>query len=341
MITYTKLLFSDEVVCMAMALVLSLIFSTAVYHFVENPIRKIKSPKLSIALLVMVVWYFAAGRVSHMHPDILPNSPLQRIAEINDRQNDTYFPGKLKRVEKEGVAYWTNDAERDPVLLFIGDSHLHHLHARLEKAGTGIPYAVISNPGCLIAPNVASYTSESCTKANKDYLKILETPSIKRVVQSQRWGIYNTDDIDDNGANNLFIDELDNRLELRNKEGFEKVMKAQKSLMERHQKEYWIVLDNPWDNGIDRIAPVNERLRFALGLSTDKDTFELNSNGYWSAGNRAVEAVLGSDVEYVDLTNAICPEGKCQVAFYRDGNHLAASMVREKLKVIDTVFEGF
>ena len=341
LIVFTKLLFTPGTGIKIFALAIAFVISIIVYYFVENPLRLKSSRCVCIWLLLGIVFFYALGRLTTIKADELPRTSSSFLNEISTAQNDFNFPGNLKKVDRRGVSYLTNDTEKEPLILFIGDSHMEHLLPRIEEANAKkIPFAWISSGGCLMALGVESAQKEyiGCTKANQNFEKILEIGTIKRVVHSQRWGNYFNNRLDGLIAQTLFY-RLDG--EKRNvRDGIlGDVLLDQQKRLDMLNIEYVLVLDNPWEYRINKVVPEENRLKYILNPKFP-EYFDLPKDDQWKLANEYVKSHLGDKVKYIELADSICPNNRCWLRYYKDDNHLRASTVREYLTVVDQVFDG-
>lgn len=340
-IVFSKLLFIPSTGIQILALIVAFIVSIIVYYFVESPFRLKRQPIVSIILLSGVVCFYLVGKYINNNAVTLPRSSLAFLNEVNNVQSDVYFPGELKWVNREGISYLTNDVDKAPLVLFIGDSHMEQLLPRIEEANAKkIPFAWISSGGCLIALGVESAQEEhiSCTKANQNFEKILEIGSIKRVVQSQRWGIYFNDRIEDLTAETLFLRSSEEKIKVRDGVLGELLLNQQRRLSQIGIK-YLVILDNPWEDQVDKAVPLHNRLTHILNPEFSAYD-DLPSDEQWKQANDYVRSHLGDKVKYIELADSICPNNRCWLKYYRDDDHLRVSTVRKYLTVVDQVFDG-
>ena len=55
--------------------------------------------------------------------------------------------------------------------------------------------------------------------------------------------------------------------------------------------------------------------------------------------HRSKMGVLKSFLTFIEAEPGVCQDGKCNMLFYRDGDHLRASFVKDKAVWIDRIFE--
>lgn len=300
------------------AVLISFPLAVFVYACVENPVRRAKSNKTVIVILIVSLLLCAVAGQVVKHQKGFPNREIAQAFSFTD---DFTYREITHSHKFDGVPVLSFDKEKTPEILFIGDSHIEQYAPRAEYLfrKTGINAAFIANGGCL-----ASTGTELNGSANKkcapmpEYIeKLLKNPQIKVVVIGQMWGGLH---------NKVFNDGMNRYLEWLKKYASE--------------KKFHVVLDAPWGDAceFDLKKQITNRLDIDSIL---KQKFEVDypSNPAWSEGNIAAEKYFSAYADLIKTDVHVCPNRKCNLLNYKDDDHLRSSYIASEAFWIDRIYK--
>jgi len=172
-----------------------------------------------------------------------------------------------------------------------------------------------------------------CELVVAEYERLMDNPHIKKIVFGGIWGRY----LHQRGE--YMIPDSNGGLHELAEGGFEMGIRNIKDLISRYpEKQFFVLLDYPWSkDSYTALANLNR-----LTKEWDrKDHFEVPypSLKHWKEGNERVRSELSGLVTFIEAEPGVCQDGKCNMLFYRDGDHLRASFVKDKAVWIDRIFE--
>lgn len=117
-----------------LVILFAVVLSTLMFKFVEAPARHGMKLKASICLLLSLILVGYLGRIVYKNPSQLINNQLFQAQRVTpENLADWAYPGKLVEMQVDGVRYFTNAPNKDPVMLFIGDSHMEQYASKLSE----------------------------------------------------------------------------------------------------------------------------------------------------------------------------------------------------------------
>lgn len=295
---------------------LSILISTGVYKYIENPARLHSNYRSSVVFLVTLIAVGMVGQMGYKNSnDVIDHQifPIQKASRIN--KYDWNYPGDLIRVkDSNGVEYMSNNPKAIPSVLLIGDSHMEQYANKIADIASrkGITIAVIVHGGCFISPLLDSEAKTTCRNTSKNFVKFMENYSPDRVIHAQKWDSY-------------VLDERTDVLSIKAAS-----LNETASIAKKKESKYLIVLDNPNSKFVSSI-PINGRITNLLTLK-DWKYFDAAKENSWLLANNTVKKIVGTNAIYFEVASKICPDMKCNKTFFKDGNHLRYSYVKNNLE---------
>ena len=317
-------------------LLFAFLVSAFAYKYLENPVRVLrgeKSRKAVIILLILLVTAFASGQIIRKFGGF----PDRAFNKANILLDQRFEQLKLEKAEEHvfvnGVKVRSVFANKPLEILVVGDSHAEHNEARLVKLSkeTGKNVGFLTQGGCLLVPGIAIRGFGECTQKAALLPKLLDSKEIKTVLFAYRWGEFK------NTVHYSSRFEYDGSSLSLGNGGFQKAMEALKGLMLRYQdKNYFILLDAPWDHGsydlrnhLSRLKPNTEIKSLVVPYP------KLN---WWCDGNDYVESVFEQVSTIIHSAEHVCPNEHCDLLRYRDDNHLMQDYLRDNAFWLNPVF---
>ena len=166
---------------------------------------------------------------------------------------------------------------------------------------------------------------QACINAREQLKPLLDAPEFTTLVIAQKWGIYA-----ENGSNVL-------------KHGWDAYRDLIRDfLAAAPERKVFILLDNPWDESANQefnmMRYVRNRLAYKDAPLTQVPV-PMPQDQTWKEGNDYVLARRARSAVYIDPTDAMCPNGICNLLNYMNDDHLRATFVRNHATWIDPVFE--
>ena len=297
------------------ALLLAFPISIIVYVFIENPVRRAKSQKTAILLLISTVLCIAFGQA--LKRIDFDDRPIDEILAY--RQDWTYHKDtETKKINDVEVRVFKNTTDF-PEILFVGDSHVEQYSSRVKmninKNYRAVAFATCG--GCLVSNGFNQNSTPECKQASDAIRTLLQDPRIKTVVLGQIWGHYQHE----------------------TPEQFKKGIDSYLNFFRMYGKDkrFFVLLDYPWDNGsYDPIHYIN-RLNPQKNKNNDI-IVDLPEEKLWSKGNQYVEKVFSLYATIIETETKVCPNKKCNLRNYKDDDHLRSSYVEQNAAWIDQVF---
>lgn len=300
------------------ALLLAFPISILIYIFIENPIRRTKSPKIAIILIISIALCIALGQT------------LKRFKFHNERTIDkivstllddaTFLKGtETHTINGIRIRTYPNETEF-PEILFIGDSHIEQYNSRIKVMSnqTRKHIAFLSHHSCLASVGfyIGSGDNSLCKQLSVDIKNILQDPRIKTVVIGQIWGQY----------------------QRKNQKQFEQGIEVYLNLFKQHpDKKFFVLLDYPWDNSTYDPARFVNRLKPGEFMNNDI-IVDYPTETLWKKGNNYIEKAFTSYATIIETESHICPNKKCNLHKYMDDDHLRSSYVEQNAVWIDQAF---
>lgn len=313
--------YKPEIWVVSLALGLSFFVSVLVYYFVENPIRRIdkKYNRLCVTLLMLGLGAaFIAGKVIREEGGI----PDREIAQVMSHTDDWSWGEGLTR-SKLNDNLKVLKVQEVPEIIFLGDSHAQQYQSRAAKLAkeSGKNVGFMTDGGCLISIG-KNKNGKACWNAKQELNEIFKKPDVKILVIGQMWGSY---------SDSLLKRGVAEYSEL-----------ISKFLASGESRKVYVLLDNPWDESDNDEFNIEKHFesRFNIKEKMKKEYMvTMPINDAWERGNQFVEGVLMDKVTFIESSSYICPNGICNLKFYKDEDHLRSSYVYKNATWIDQVFE--
>lgn len=306
------------------ALGLSFVLATAVYFFVENPVRRSKnickistSAILLIGLILAVIFGQTLRRMEGFpNRNILPEHTIESIRAVGEWDAFNQAP----RINYEGIEIASPDKTNFPSIIFAGDSHLVQYYPRANYLGkkTGKNFGFIGKTGCFILSSVG------CAKESEAITKLISDARVEAIVIGNIWGV---------------------RSEWGDFES--SVINFKKNISKRPDLRVYIILDYPWtpprannrQGDYDPLMHLN-RLSFGERLDDADFTVPLPKDNSWRRGNEVITKLLGDVATIIPVVPYVCPNNKCNLLkWYRDDDHLQPLRIEKEAIWLDQIFE--
>ena len=302
------------------ALAASFVIATAVYFFVENPVRRSRCigrvPTVAI-LLVLLMVAFAGGRYIRTHQG-LPSRALNfdnvDVSHVRE-PNEWTAHDKGKRHHYVGFEVpMTLDADLPPVVLISGDSHAaqYFQRARVLSERRGRQTAFFASMHHLFKQNY--------DRVAGGLFRALEDKNVKVVVLAHKWSS-STDPF----WSNYFSE-------------------VKEHLARRKDLRVFVILDPPFEEVEGRQGetdPLRHVNRLSIANGASNYTLSIGSlPKVWKEGNLWVQKFFGDSVTYLDPTPEVWRNGKCNVLYwYKDDDHLQPNRLEADGVWLDKAYE--
>ena len=332
-------------------LFVAFVLATLVYFFVENPIRRCKAPPVILPKITVLLtsgfhsrqliqdfikqpslWLLSAvfllncgSAYIRLHPGLLP-TPYSLPDDYYFAKDSKYYDAKVFHplTTKDGEYFVRVVNDTRPQLIVTGDSHMEmylRRHVKLARE-TGINFENLTISSCFIFGETHSkHEGDECRDNQKRFSQLLQNGHIiTNIAIAEKWGDYHR----------------------RYPQLFESSLKRFATYLDKNpQIKVWVILDPPWeeleDNSVGEGAydPRKHVSRFNM----PKDLlFRYPYDTRWSDGNKAVRRILGDRVQYIETEPYICHNGRCNLKYYLNDDHLQTDFTEEKAVWIDTIY---
>ena len=318
-------------------LLVAFIVSAFAYKYIENPVRCLKGRKSNIvvvSLLVLLVVAFLSGQVIRKGKGF-PERDFNREDKIFDVRFHSLDSKKAdSKMVVDGVELRTVYDDRPVDILVVGDSHAIQYEGRFVKLAkeTGSNVAFLTVGGCFVVPGVEIPNLSACSEAGSRLEKLIESKQIRKVVFSQIWGEWlNTKHY----RYGIYKDGV--KVPFANG-GFEiAIDRITKMVESNRSKEFYFLLDAPWDHGTYDIRNHVSRISFN-GAKRDSYVVDYPSLDWWRQGNDVVEERFSKLANVIRVESFVCPEGKCDLMKYMDDDHLLPGYLESDAFWVDGIF---
>lgn len=333
-------------------LALSFLIATLVYFYVENPARHWKAPKVSLSTLrgslfrkndqagnqwsavlrQPSVWFLTAvfslnffSMFLRSHSGVIPR-PYTLPSDFYFAQPQPGLDAKAfhPMKDKYGNAYLHVFGVTEPRLMLAGDSHMDMYMNRAASLAkkNGISFEANTASDCFIFGRPPTgRNSKNCTRKQEQFIALLRNHAVKYVLISQKWGGYFKD----------------------NPDFFKKKLTDFARYLEKNPNvRAWIILDPPWeeaqkDGTTGPYNPWKHITRFDIDSKKDFGVRYPNDSR-WRDGNETVRRILGTRATYLEAEPYVCKNGKCNLKYYNDDDHLHSRFTKDHAVWIDSVF---
>ena len=325
LLTFLRISFYEPSVWLTVfALLLSFVASVIVYRFVENPIRRLPAGdgKWVVPILIgLLLGVFFSGKAIRSEQGF----PHREMAQVFAYDADWISASEMGRYQKK-KGFYILEQRQVPDVVFVGDSHVEQYYprARLQAQWHHNNIAFVTGPGCMASIG-KNAKEQACINAREQLKPLLDAPEFTTLVIAQKWGVYA-----ENGSNVL-------------KHGWDAYRDLIRDfLAAAPERKVFILLDNPWDESANQefnmMRYVRNRLAYKDAPLTQVPV-PMPQDQTWKEGNDYVLARRARSAVYIDPTDAMCPNGICNLLNYMNDDHLRATFVRNHATWIDPVFE--
>ncbi|WP_161597534.1 acyltransferase family protein [Fluviispira multicolorata] len=346
LITYNKLLFSDQppLVSLIIVLILTIFLSMITYHFLEKPIKKVNKKFAAYTLLSVSLLAGLIGLSGYIGI-IKPYSDQFGMTEYSIAINDWNFPTKNLQPRKFLDTDFYESKDYKEKILFLGDSNMEQYAPRIERLlseNKNIEKKSIffTKNGCMPIKNVRVLNKPECHPFVNNAYKFSENPEIKTVVIGSLWLSYFDNNTKAYYQNDNFIEYL-SKSPIASDKVLNEFQLSVKKLVDL-KKSVYVILNIPRGDGLQPNKMINRSLvgeKFSLNSANlDKDEI---INSYDSFVKRLKNVVIQAGAQVIDPLDYLCDnDSKCPISFenkliYKDSGHLRASFVRENVKYLD------
>lgn len=300
-----------------LVLLASILVACLVFHYVENPIRRLSSQTNKIVisvLLIGLIFVFYVGKLVRIEHGF-PSRPIAQLLPYDDWT----YPQGLKKLQKDKKLRLI-DLENIPEIIFVGDSHVEQYHARVMKLASEANKNIgfLTSGGCMVSVG-KNVKGDACADMN-ELNALIEDQQLKTIVIGQKWGGY-TPEILEQGW---------------------KIYRqfATDFLSHGKDRRVFVLFDNPWDESVNREFDFSRMISNRFYFEP-KGSYPvaLPKSEVWKKGNDYVEAHKLDFAVYISTVDKICPNGICDLLSYKDDDHLRSTYVRDHATWIDQVFE--
>lgn len=309
-----------------LVLLLSLVVSSLVYFFIENPLRRCRNAKrVSCELVLILIGFFVFAKIINIcdgfpERSLIPGIDRYRVTEgwISTRAD--------RKMDVSNVQIPIYGGGDFPRVLFVGDSHVEQYYPRAKALSDafGVDVGFAMRSGCYVLMDEKfEGVNDECKRLAEALPVLVSDSRLKSVVVGFKWG-------------GLTIDG----------EGFQKsIEKFLRTVSGRTDLKVYVVLDAPWDEGktprqrgsFDPLKKVN---RLSDNFNENDFIVDYPEKDKWKRGNAAAMQAFGDAVEYIDPTPYVCPNGKCNLLkWYKDDDHLQPKRVMTDGVWLDRIFE--
>ena len=329
---------------------LSIFLSWLTFRFIEKPFRNPShSGKKVFALLVGMITLFFFGLLSYLNQGYPNRYFAQHYMSVEGAIQDWQFPKGGAEISVNGEAYTTTSI-RDPLIAFIGDSHMIQYGPRIldqYQKGQFQESIFITFNGCPPIPHVFEDKHPNCQSFIPKIDRVLDSlPSIKTVVISGCWNCYfllETQPVPDSNNFNYVYRTNDREAFFRNGRGSQLALESLESYLSVLAKKYqvFLIVDNQMSNQNDPKQLIKNRLKLYQGeqlqaflpLSEDQKRLNLNMQ----------EIARRAGAKVIDPLPFLCPEDQCPIfsapgiPIFKDNHHLRSSFAIDHTHYIDRV----
>lgn len=335
--SFLNIIYPEYTFGMALSVLIASFFVSVVFFYaLEEPVRKVskeQSKKVVTTLLILMAIVFMANLIIRHEKGFVFRKINTISQEITNRTEKNFWKLKFVSTTLNGVPIEVSSLKTPPDILFVGDSHSQQYNLRVEKLaeGTGAVVAFYQHGGTFLLPNVQC--SKECTRKNRQLLDVLREPSIKKVVIGEFWGSYKDSKI----RNYVYLDPFSGKKTHLSDGGFEMALRnLRKVILSYPEKEFYVILDAPWDTGSYNILRHFNRLSpKAFGKEY---WVPYPEEDRWKQVNDIVENELRDVVKFIRPEKYVCRDGMCDLMRYADENHLHPLYLKDNAIWIDPIF---
>lgn len=323
------------------------------YLYVEKKFKKIPNNKKYFASYLLVAGVALVGLIGFLGNKkiVTPYSSRPDLEKISDALSDWDFPGRLKKIEKDGNKLWyQGDAPKKIIL--IGDSNIQQYYPRLEKlqqeSKDSFSFYFATGGGCPPFPSVKHDSKYNfCSKWIENGYKLAASSEIKNVVIGAQWTKY----VSTNSQ--FYIQKNDRKILINdNSEGYKLALSALKEKileLRKLNKNVYFIMNIPV--GPD-FAPLNS-IKRSISLQPVKVEAKVVTRAEFESKHMNYfkdlkQLALEAGAIVIDPLDHLCsgPSGQCLVIakdgrpIYKDNSHIRPFYIREYTHYFDKALTG-
>lgn len=330
LLVYFGLVFGESTVFWRICVLLvAFALSVLMYLIVEVPVRRTKVrgavPILFVLLIVCVALPYGVRK------GVLPSVWM----DINSRTiaHENALEEQFPTMRMAGVDVPVATLSVKPHILVTGDSHAGMYFERAAKQAreNGQNAVLLYAGACFITDGYQirpGEQDEACPRAHQQFEVLIKDESITVLVLGQKWGDYANFSANSHS---------------------ERVRKFRQTLTKFMGRggNVFVLEDIPWtpdgSKDFDKRAVFRHNV-IESGLvpwSRWRDqalNVPLPSTDKWKRGNEAMRRMVPDGVHVIEAADKVCPNGLCDLRWYRDEDHLLRGWVRDNAGWLDVAF---
>ena len=316
---------------------LSVIAAVFTFFVVERPFRKRGDGNTkTFALLGMMVLVLCIGIIIAMGtlPSRLSGINVPELKEASKLSHE-------EEMEIDGISARRFGANKDDMVLMIGDSHAGHYAMRINEVIDTSPESrglvMISSGGCIPILNVKTddVSRENCWPRRERAFELAEKDDYEAVALAGAWNWYFID-------SDYYYQKDEKRLPLISPEGrlaaVDQLMSQIKKLIEERKKVF-LVLDNPASGNLNPFGRGNR-------LALKKSSFNQNGKIKIDSSQMKLQMELKNLAEdagaiVIDTWSSVCEDNYClvtdndRIPLYKDQGHFSGEWIKKNGNFID------
>ena len=326
----------------ALLLGLSFVLAWLTHITVERFFRFGSHAKLKTILLIALMFVIIfVSSLTYQQEGLYDRHFTQNYRPIAAAIGDWAPTKDLISIKYLGVNVFATTAEREPSILFIGDSHMEQFGPAIASLPptTFAPAIMITGGGCPPIPSVFESSLIECRQVQKDIQTILnESKTIHTIVIGGCWNCYFIHETyppeDKTSRFRYYFDNSSVREPFRQGRGAELALQSFASYIKQLSDRYtvYVILDNPLGAHYNPRNMIKNRLRIDQvgegGLEVQLDIVQANLN------ERLKKMVIDSGGHVIDQLSVLCQQGRCirkdqnNQPIYKDDHHMRPFFVK-------------
>lgn len=335
----------------AILIALSFVLAWLTHITVERFFRFGGKAKLKTALLIALMFVIIClSSLTYQREGLSDRSFTQRYRAISAALDDWAPTKDLFSTTYFGVNVFTTNVEREPNILFIGDSHMEQFGpaiANLSPASLA-PAIMITGGGCPPIPGVVESSLTQCHQVQKDIQTILkESKTIRTIVLGGCWNCYfihETYALNNTASKfRYYFNQSGISEPFRQGRGAELALASFASYIKELSTHYavYVILDNPLGSNYNPRGMIKNRLFIEKEGSDDRvaalDVTQANLNEDLKI------MVTGAGGHVIDQLSVLCEYGRClrkdqnNQPIYKDDHHMRPFFVKTLSKYFSSL----
>ena len=300
------------------ALVLTFAVSSAVYLYVENPVRRsqtlfgVSTVKILLVGLLLAV---ACGQTLRVTRGFLPAAEGESIRAISEWEDYE----RSRKFVYNGAEFAVTREKEVPSILFAGDSHMVQYFRRVQFLSD--KYGI--NAGMLAVSGKDIFDYQTGNKEEKAaceaFYSLISDKRVKTLAITMKWGS-----------------------KMRSLEYGQKLQRFRKALAQRKDLRVFIILDPPWTSTHTGRQGAYDPLRHFNRWNFRRSDFIVPypEENEWKVGNEVISKLLADAATIISVEEIMCPNQMCDLyEWYRDDDHLQPKKLEKDAVWLDQIFE--